>query len=82
MAHSKKDSRFIPWKSTTERESKVKLKKKKKKGSNQDPNIQTMIFKSSIWPSEQPGLMQRGRHLLKVKIKHDNKALGTMQDPE
>lgn len=59
MEHSKKDGRFISWKSTMERESEVfcVLKKKKKKGLIQDPNIQAMIFKSSIWPSEQPGLM-------------------------
>lgn len=47
MEYTKKDGRFIPWKSTTEMESEVK-KKKKRKGLNQDPNIQTMIFKFSI----------------------------------
>lgn len=52
MEHSKKDGTFIPWKSTMERESEVK-----REGLNQDPNTQTIIFKSIIWLSEQPGLM-------------------------
>lgn len=34
---------------------------------NQDQNIKMLIFKSIIWPLEQPGLPLKGRYLKKTQ---------------
>ena len=73
----KNDGRFIPWKSTVKRESEGKRERRLDPASEHpksDFKFHYLAFRTT-WTSTVTSV-------LKVKIKSDDKAVGTMQDPQ